>query len=186
MMASGEHRESIAEEKEEDIDAVRRTRAEEKARADANLAGWQRAQADLINYKRRAEMEREEISKFANSTLVLNLLPVLDDLERALSSVPDGTAGEPWLEGIRLIQRKFRGILEAQGLSPIEAVGEPFDPRFHEAVRQAEGEEGMVVEEQEKGYMFRDRVIRPSKVVVGVGEKEGSETEGEEPPSESQ
>ena len=154
----------------EDVEALKQAIAEEKARAETNLAGWQRAQADFTNFKRRTEQEKEEIGKFANSILVVSLLPVLDDLERALDSVSDDIAELGWVDGIRLIERKLRGILEAQGLSPIEAVGEVFDPYLHEAVRQDEGKEGMVVEELHKGYKFNDRVIRPSRVVVGKGE----------------
>ncbi len=159
----------------EDIETLKQALAEEKAKAEENLAGWQRAQADYINYKRRSEQERDEISQLANAVLVLNLLPVLDDWERALASLPDDQADPGWVEGIRLIERKLRGVLESQGLSPIEAVGQPFDPNLHEAAMQGKGEEGIVVEELQKGYKFRDRVIRPSKVVVGNGEEEKEE-----------
>jgi molecular chaperone GrpE len=159
----------------EDIESLKQALAEEKEKAEANLAGWQRAQADYVNYKRRSEQEKEEISQFANAILVLNLLPILDDWERALASVPDDQADLSWIEGIRLIERKLRGVLEAQGLSPIEAVGQPFDPNLHEAAMQGKGEEGIVVEELQKGYKFHDRVIRPSKVVVGNGEEEREE-----------
>jgi len=159
----------------EDIEALKQALAEEKAKAETNLAGWQRAQADYVNYKRRAEQDKEEVSQFANAILVLNLLPILDDWERALASIPDDQADLSWVEGIRLIERKLRGVLEAQGLSPIEAVGQPFDPNRHEAAMQGKGEEGIVIEELQKGYKFRERVIRPSKVVVGNGEEEKEE-----------
>lgn len=159
----------------EDIETLKQALAEEKAKAETNLAGWQRAQADHINYKRRAEQDKEEVSQFANAILVLNLLPILDDWERALASIPDDQTDLSWVEGIRLIERKLRGVLEAQGLSPIEAVGQPFDPNRHEAAMQGKGEEGIVVEELQKGYKFRERVIRPSKVVVGNGKEEKEE-----------
>jgi molecular chaperone GrpE len=156
----------------EDIETLRQALTKEKAKAEANLAGWQRAQADFINYKRRSEQEKEEVGKFVNSVLMLNLLPVLDDLERAFISIPPRLAKLSWVDGIRLIERKLWAILEAQGLSLIKALGEPFDPILHEAVRQDKGKEGIVVEELQKGYKFYDRVIRPSKVVVGNGEEE--------------
>jgi molecular chaperone GrpE len=156
----------------EDIEALKQALAGEKVEAETNLAGWQRAQADFVNYKRRTEQEKEEIGKFANSILVINLLPVLDDLERALTSITDQLTEVSWVDGIRLIERKLRGILEAQGLSPIQALGELFDPNLHEAVMQSEGKEGIVVEELQKGYKFQDRVIRPARVIVGSGEKE--------------
>jgi molecular chaperone GrpE len=156
----------------EDIETLRQALAEEKAKAEANLAGWQRAQADFVNYKRRSEQEKEEIGKFANSVLILNLLPILDDLERAFTSIPPRLAKLSWVDGIRLIERKLWATLEAQGLSQIKALGEPFDPRFHEAVRQDKGKEGIVIDEVQKGYMLNDRVIRPTMVVVGNGEEE--------------
>ena len=159
----------------EDVAKLKQALAGEKEKAEANLEGWQRAQADLINYKRRSEQEREETSKFANSTFVFNLLPVLDDLERAFASIPPKLAKSSWVDGTRLIERKLRATLETQGLSQIKALGEPFDPTIHEAVRQGEGKEGMIIEEVQKGYKFRDRVIRPSKVVVGKGEEEEKE-----------
>ncbi|GAG92967.1 unnamed protein product, partial [marine sediment metagenome] len=112
----------------EDIEALKQALAEEKKKAEANLANWQRAQADFINYKRRSEQEKEEIGKFANTMLMLNLLPILDDLERAFTSTPPQMAKLTWVDGIRLIERKLRASLEAQGLSQIKALGEPFDP----------------------------------------------------------
>jgi len=162
----------------EDTETLKQALVEEKARAEANLAGWQRVQADFINYKRRTEQEKEEIGKQANSMLILSLLPVLDDLERALTSIPDELAELSWVDGVRLIEHKFRATLEAQGLSPIKALGEPFDPNIHEAAMQGKGREGIVIEELQKGYKFRDRVIRPARVVVGSGEGEEKGEEG--------
>ena len=157
---------------EEDVETLKKALAEEKAKAEANLAGWQRAQADFINYKQRVEQEKGEAIKFVNSVLILNLLPILDDLERAFASIPGRLAKLSWVDGVALIARKLQATLEAQGLSPIKAVGEPFDPRQHEAIRQDKGQEGIVIKEVQKGYKFHDRVIRPSMVVVGNGEKE--------------
>jgi len=156
----------------EDIETLKQVLAEEKAKAEANLAGWQRAQADFANYKKRSEQERGEIGKFANSMLMLSLLPILDDLERAFISVPPRLAKLSWVDGIKLIERKLWATLEAQGLSQIKALGEPFDPNLHEAVRQDKGKEGIVIEEVQKGYKLDDRVIRPTMVVVGNGEEE--------------
>lgn len=156
----------------EDILTLKKDLAEVKATAESNLAGWQRAQADFTNYKQRTEQEKEEAIKYANSLLVLTLLPVLDDLERAFASAPSRLAKLDWVDGIRLIERKFRTTLAAQGISPITALGKPFDPYQHEAIRQDKGPDGMVIEEVQKGYKLHDRVIRPSQVVVGNGEEE--------------
>jgi len=159
----------------EDIEALKQALAEEKKKAEANLANWQRAQADFINYKRRSEQEKEEIGKFANTMLMLNLLPIFDDLERAFTSIPPHIARLTWVDGIRLIERKLQASLEAQGLSQIKALGKPFDPKFHEAAMHGKGKEGIVIEELQKGYMLHDRVIRPTMVVVGNGEEEKEE-----------
>lgn len=153
----------------ETVASLKKAVAEEKARAGDYLANWQRSQADFINYKRRTEQEREEVVKFANSALVLNLLPILDDLERALDNVSGKLAGMTWVEGVELIYRKLKAILEASGLSEIKAVGEKFDPNLHEAVLEVEGEEGTVIEELQKGYKLHDRVMRPTMVKVGRG-----------------
>ena len=162
----------------DDVESLKQALAEEKERAADYLANWQRAQADFINYKRRNEQDRQDFNRFANANLILGLLPILDDLDRALSSTPPAkSAKHGWLDGIRLVDRKFRAILEAQGLMPIKALGEPFDPNFHEAIRQDKGKEGIVVEEFQKGYMIHDRLLRPAKVVVGNGSKEDGQEE---------
>ncbi len=165
-----------AEPAETDDPAIlRQALAEEKQKAESYLANWQRTQADFINYKRRIQQEKEEISQFARVALILGVLPALDDLERALASVSPRLAKLSWVDGVRLIERKLRANLEAQGLSPIKAVGEIFDPHQHESVREDKGKEGTVIEEVQKGYMLHDKVIRPSKVVVGNGETEDTE-----------
>ena len=155
----------------EDIEALKKALSEEKAKVETNLAGWQRTQADHMNYKQQSEQDKGEAIKYANGVLMLNLLHILDDLELAFASIPQRLAKNNWVEGVRLIERKLQIALEAQGLSPVKALGEPFDPRLHEAIRQDTGEEGMVIEEAQKGYTFRDKVIRPSKVVVGNGKE---------------
>jgi molecular chaperone GrpE len=161
----------------EDAGSLKQALAEEKEKAEDYLASWQRAQADFINYKRRTEQERQELSRFATANLIQSLLPILDDLDRALNAAPPKAGKHSWLEGVRLVDRKFRSILEAQGLTEIKAVGEPFDPNFHEAVRQDKGEEGLVIEEFQKGYMIHDKLLRPAKVVVGNGIKEDASEE---------
>ena len=156
----------------EDIDSLSKALEEEKSKAEKYLSNWQRAEADLNNYKKRVEQERSEISQFANMAFILNLLPIVDDFERAFNTLPDKLAQLTWIDGIRLISRKLWVTLEAQGISEIKTVGEKFDPAIHEAVRQGDGAEGEVIEELQKGYKLRDRLIRPALVVVGRG-KEG-------------
>ncbi len=156
----------------DEVETLKQALAEEHERAEHCLANWQRAQADFINYKRRTEQERIEFTRYANTDLILGLLPILDDLERALESIPQAEAKATWLEGMKLIARKLRATLETQGLTRIKALGEPFDPAFHEAMRQDKGKEGVVIEELQKGYIFHDRLLRPARVVVGNGEEE--------------
>lgn len=162
---------------EEDIGTLKQSLAEEKTKAEVYLANWQRSQADFVNYKRRSEQEKGETSKFANAALMFNLLPILDDLERAFTSIPPHLTQLTWVDGIRLIERKLQASLEVRGLSPIKVLGEPFDPKFHEAAMHSKGKEGIVIEELQKGYKLHDRVIRPAMVVVGNGEEEEKKEE---------
>lgn len=164
----------------EDLESVKKALEEEKEKAERYLANWQRSEADFINFKRRSEQERAEMADFANTALILDLLPILDDLERALGSMSDDFDGLTWVDGIRLISRKMKAVLEGRGLSVIEAEGEDFDPNLHEAVMCVDGEEGKVVEEIQKGYKIRDRVIRPTMVKVGKGEGSSESVEGRE------
>jgi molecular chaperone GrpE len=163
----------------ETLEAAKALLQQEKEEAQRFLANWQRAEADFVNYKRRVEQERGEAMRIANAVLIINILPVLDDLERALTSLDIRLVGLTWFDGIRLIYRKLQLVLENAGVSQIEAEGQPFDPRFHEAVMYGEGEEGKVVAEVQRGYKLHDRVLRPAMVIVGKG-KEQKPPEGEE------
>jgi len=175
-----DEQEEIAELEAEDIDSLKKALEEEKAKAERYLKNWQRAEADFDNYRKRVEQERSERDRFANMVLILNLLPVLDDLERAFNSLSAKLAQLTWIEGIRLIYHKLQATLEARGLSEIKTVGESFDPTVHEAVSQGEGEEGKVIEELQKGYKLHDRVVRPALVVVGKGKEEKEEEKPDE------
>jgi len=145
--------------------------AAEQKKAEEYLANWQRTQADFINYKRRAEQERLEFNSYANANLCSSILPVLDDLERAMAAIPEEYANSDWVEGVRLVERKFKTILEGQGVKAICALGMAFDPKLHEAMRHDKGQEGMVIAEYQKGYMLNDKLLRPSRVAVGNGEE---------------
>lgn len=153
----------------DEIASLREQVDQERARAETNYASWQRATADFINFKRRTEQDREENARFANTALVLNILPAVDDLERALQHVDPALEDSVWIEGVRQILRKLKGALTAAGVTEITAAGEAFDPNLHEAIAEDEGEEGRVVSEAQRGYRLGNRVIRPSMVVVGRG-----------------
>ncbi|HWC31333.1 MAG TPA: nucleotide exchange factor GrpE [Dehalococcoidia bacterium] len=146
--------------------------AQEKERAESYYASWQRAAADYQNFKRRVEQERSEIAQMANVAMLINLLPLVDDLERALENVDAHLAGLTWLDGVRLIYRKFQALLEMNGVTEIEADGQPFDPTVHEAVMFGEGEDGKVTSVVQKGYKLGGRVLRPSMVVVGQSKQD--------------
>ncbi len=158
----------------DNVDALRKRLLEEKERADRAYTNWQRTAADMANFKRRTEQERSDATKYGNAMLILNLLPIVDDLDRALQNLSAELAGLTWIDGIHLINRKLQAILENQGLKAIEAVGQPFDPNFHEAVLRGPGEEGKVLAELQRGYTLSDRVVRPTLVKVGNGESEAA------------
>jgi molecular chaperone GrpE len=156
------------------VEALESELAETRAKADEHLYNWQRSAADFANYKRRTDDERAALGQFSNALLIGKLLAVLDDFDRALESVPPD-AHDAWIDGIKLVERKLRSVLEAEGVTPIEAVGLPFDPNLHEAVVHeptAESPDNQVIGELQRGYRLHDRVIRPSLVRVANNPKE--------------
>ncbi|MCH8345972.1 MAG: nucleotide exchange factor GrpE [Chloroflexi bacterium] len=160
--------------------------ANAKEDAQKYLGNWQRAEADFQNYKRRVEQERSESRRFAAAALIINVLPILDDLERALGSLDARLAGLTWFEGIVLIHRKLLVLLDNAGVTPIEAEGQQFDPSLHEAVTHVDGEDGKVLTEVQRGYKLHDRVLRPAMVVVGKGEPAGPSGAKEETKEEKE
>jgi len=159
---------------------------EAQAQAAEYLDGWQRARAEFANFRRRQEAEREQQVQMSNAHLLTQLLPVLDDLERALGAVPESVQGQGWLDGILLIKRKLELVLDSQGVRPIETAGHCFDPVYHEAVtyEEAEGyEEDQIIAELQRGYMLGERVLRPAMVRVAqapASPAEEADVEGEE------
>jgi molecular chaperone GrpE len=139
-----------------------------REQSEENTRAWQRTAADFANYRRRTDEERAVMAQLSNAMLISKLLSVLDDFDRALASVPED-AHEGWVEGIRLVERKLRTVLESEGVTPIEAVGQPFDPNLHEAVVHQETTEypdNVVIDEVQRGYRLGDRVLRPALVRV--------------------
>ena len=149
-----------------------------KEKADSYYASWQRSAADFANFKRRVEEERAEQARFANAAMVINVLPVFDDLERAIGTVDAQLAGLNWVQGIEAIYRKFERLLEAMSVKEIEAAGQRFDPARHEAIGQGPGPEGQVLHVAQKGYLLGERVLRPAMVIVGNGEGTGTTDAG--------
>ena len=153
----------------DDAAALKQLLEQERAKSAEYLDSWRRAAADMSNYKKRAEKDAGEMTKFVNSVLIARLLPVLDDFDRAMQTIPDNLRDLTWIDGVMLIARKMAAVLESEGLKPIEALNKPFDPNIHEAVIHEETdqhEEGTVVAELQKGYKLGDRVLRPTMVKV--------------------
>jgi molecular chaperone GrpE len=154
---------------EEEIKELRQDLEEARRQADENLDGWQRARAEFSNYRKRIEREKQEERARITGEIASKYLGVLDDIERALKDRPENSEADSWAEGIDLIYRKMKNILESEGVELILAEGETFDPNFHEAISQEESEdheEGEILEVIQQGYKIGERVIRPAIVRV--------------------
>ena len=137
--------------------------------ANENYDRYVRQVAESENFRKRANRERDEAIRFANEALVKDLLPVIDNLERAVAHAKDRGNGKPLVEGVEMVLRGFFDTLAKHGVVPIAAVGQRFDPEKHEAMAQIESgtyEPDTVVEEYHKGYLLRDRLLRPALVSV--------------------
>ena len=136
---------------------------------DEYLAGWQRARADFLNYKKE-EVERfKEIINFAGEEMILRVLPLLDNLYLAEKHLSDDLKDNEYVKGLLQIKTQFLDFLKSQGIEPIEALGKKFDPQFHEVVKETElkdKESGTVVEEVQKGYLIGGKLLRPVKVII--------------------
>jgi len=170
---------SEIEEKEKTPSKKKRSLKKEKASKEKALQEkvdeindkYLRLYSEFDNYRKRTVKERIEYSKTASEELIVDLLPVLDDFERAVKSTDDSDNCTAIKEGVMLIMNKFKGVLEKKGLKPIEAIGEEFDTDYHEAITYipapSKDMKGKIVDEVEKGYMLYDKVIRYTKVVIG-------------------
>jgi molecular chaperone GrpE len=158
----------------ERIELLERELEEARAKSEEHLYNWQRSAADFSNFKRRTDDERAQLSQFTNAILIGKLLGVLDDFDRALESVPPD-AQDPWIEGVKLVERKLRNVLESEGVTQIDAIGQSFDPNLHEAVAHEETvdhPDNEVIGEVQRGYRLHDRLIRPALVRVANNPKE--------------
>jgi molecular chaperone GrpE len=153
---------ALPDSKEEETDPIAKIEAELSSTKDKYL----RLYSDFENYKKRINRDRIELIKNAGSDILVSILPVIDDMERALKAM-----GEKEKEGVQLVYQKLKSIIEGKGLKPMECVGKPFDPELHDAITNmpapSEDMKGKVIEEIEKGYYLYDKVIRHAKVIVG-------------------
>ena len=186
----GELEEALAEVPEEvateepvdELAALREELAEARAKEAEYLDGWQRARAELANARKRFERVQAQAYTNARADIMVRLLPMVDDFERAFERLPDALLDLDWVEGVRLIQRKFCVLLEQEGVVPIEAAEQMFDPVLHQALTHESSEDvpdGHVIAEVQKGYMMGDRVLRPSTVRVSSGPPPEPEPEAE-------
>ncbi len=169
---------------EDQVSALKTSLESAQQEAAANLDTALRAQAEMVNFRRRTDEDRIANAKYANSRLIANILPVLEELDLAISHTERNSGGadkgenganDSLLEGIKLIQRKLTGVLESEGIAAIEAVGLMFNPLEHEALGTEETtdvEAGYVTQILRPGFRLHDRVIRPVQVMVAMAPKD--------------
>jgi molecular chaperone GrpE len=168
MRKTAEERNTVAEKKSPEQEKAAPDRLEQQL-AELNDK-YLRLLAEYDNFRKRTAREIEAVLYRGSERVIIELLPILDNLDRATHHKNDKTTYEEYIKGIALIEDQFRAVLARAGLEPIEAVGKPFDPNLHDALMQVESDEyepGIITAEAEKGYMFAGKVIRHSKVIVG-------------------
>lgn len=141
-----------------------------EAVAQEYLAGWQRAKADFENLQKRVAQERGAWTDAATEQVLHDLLPIVDNFAAAFATVPADAKETAWLTGFQYIAKQLEKFLADHGVTPLAAVGQPFDPTQHEAIEHVPGPAGTVVTEVRRGYRFRDRMLRPAGVTVGNGQ----------------
>lgn len=152
-----------------ELEALRKEIEQLKQQSQEYLDGWQRERAEFANYKKRIEKENQQLHSSISGNIIRKYLEIIDDLERALQNKPQDGDGATWSEGIELVYRKFLSVLEAEGVVPMKAEGENFDPNLHEAISQEpndEFESGQVIEVLRNGYLIGERVLRPASVRI--------------------
>jgi molecular chaperone GrpE len=163
----GNERQNASEEQEQVV--TREMYNTVQTQAQEYLEGWQRARAEFANYKKRVEREMKDSYGSAAGSVLKDILPVIDDFERAMNNVPEHLQGDPWVGGVGMILRKLNKILEDYNVTVIDPTGEPFDPNRHEAIGMEDSSDmaaGHVTATVQKGYVLGDRILRPALVRV--------------------
>ena len=194
MSAENKQTESEAKPEEQQIDSqsgkpenselenLRHQVAAKELEAKNNYDKFLRQVAELENLKRRNARDREELSRFANESLIKDLLPIVDNLERAVAHASGGGNGKPIVEGVEMVLKGLLDVLSKHGVAQVSALGQSFDPAKHEAIAQVESEThqpNAVVEELHKGYTFHDRLLRPALVSVSKAGNSHDKKNGE-------
>jgi molecular chaperone GrpE len=167
--AAAESASSVSTPIEDELATLRTQLQEKEAEVKANYDLFLRERADLENFKRRMQRDKAEALRFANEPLVRDLLPIIDNLERAVSHAQGGGNSQPLVEGVSLVLRSFLDMVEKHGVSRVSAKGQVFDPTKHEAMAQVESAEvapNTIVDEYAPAYLLHDRLLRPALVVV--------------------
>ena len=172
--------ENPPEKKEEFSPEKLQVQLEEKTReASEYFDKWLRLRAEFENFKKRMQKEKDDLVKFGNENLLKALLPVLDNLTRAIDHGRNAGENSPLLEGVEMTCKEFLNTLDRFGVKPVPAVGEVFDPEKHEALSQEESDQeaNQIIAAVQNGYFYHDRLLRPAKVIVSKGRPEaGKET----------
>lgn len=180
--------------KEEEPSAGEEFLAEmEKAReaAKANQEQYLRTLAEMENLRKRTQREKEELAKFANENILREILPVIDNLERAVEHAEQSEMGETGvglLEGVQMTLTQFSQVLDRFGVVPVDALGEPFDPAFHQAMGQLETDEvpvNCVAQQMQKGYQLHDRLLRPAMVMVAKAPENSQPEQAQDDPEQT-
>ncbi|MEJ2411376.1 MAG: nucleotide exchange factor GrpE [Anaerolineales bacterium] len=156
---------------EDQLQVLKSSLEEVTDKAEEYLDGWQRSRAEFANYKKRIQKENADIRQFARGEVIKIFLDVLDDLERALQEETQNRVDQEWVEGIQIIYQKLKTRLEAEGVRPMNPLGEEFDPHIHEALMKEETEDypsGTIIGVMQEGYWIGDRVLRPAQVRVAA------------------
>ncbi|MFH1638570.1 MAG: nucleotide exchange factor GrpE [Candidatus Woesearchaeota archaeon] len=164
---------AIKKDKEATEQLLKKEEAKDKQIEQDYLEQLQRLQAEFENYRRRVDKEKQEIAKYAKEELVVKLLEVMDNFERATEAMEKTESLEDFKTGVRMIFTQLHKVLEEEGLKAISSVDEPFNPHEHEAIgkEDSDKDENIVIKELQRGYMLKDKVIRPSRVIVSGGKK---------------
>ena len=146
-------------------------------RVERLMSNWQRSQADLANYRKQVEREQLELVQLTTQGLTADTISILDDFERAFTTIPSNLRSLTWIEGVWLVYKKLESILHARGLEAVEAeAAQVFDPNLHQALSEVEGDAGTIIEVVQKGYTMGGRLLRPALVTVGKGKPVPEET----------
>lgn len=167
----------VAKTPEERIQQLEEALAAKEAEAASNWDKYLRERADLENFRRRMQKEKEELMKYGNECLLLEILPVVDNMERALAHASEESLSAV-IEGVNLTRSMLLSVLKKFGVEPIETKGAAFDSAFHQAMCQLENDEvapNTVLEEFQKGYLLNERLLRPAMVSVSTSTKNGNE-----------